>query len=91
MPMHRTQVYFPEEVLDLLREEAEEKNVTLAHIIRKKVTVDMPVAKKTKKKRKKKKMTGADFLLKMAEKAERLGFKGPKDLASNVDKYLYGS
>lgn len=92
MPMHRTQVYFPEEILDILREEAEENNVSLAHVIRKKVVAGTPAVKKIKRKKKeRKKMTGADFLQKMAEDAERLGFKGPKDLASSPDKYLYGS
>ncbi len=88
MTMARTQVYFEPEVLDYLRQEAIRKKTTLAQIIRTKVIANMPAVRK---KTVRKKMTGADFLLKMAKDAERLGFKGPKDLASNVDKYLYGN
>ena len=90
MPMHRTQVYFPEEVLEILREEAEKKNTTLAQVIRKKVESQTPAIKKIKKKKKKYKNAG-NLLRAMAEEAERLGFSGPKDLATNPDKYLYGS
>jgi hypothetical protein len=46
---------------------------------------------KIKKKKVKRKMAAGDFLLKMAQDAVRLGAKGPKDLATNPDKYLYGS
>lgn len=87
MPMHRTQVYFPEEVLEILRQEAEEKNTTLAHVIRKKIEKTMPKLKKKKKKYK----NAGDLLLEMAKEAERLGASGPKDLATDPDKYLYGS
>lgn len=90
MPMHRTQVYFPEEILDLLREEAEENNVSLAHVIRKKVAAKTPAAKKIKKEKKRKKNAG-DLFLEMARDARRMNAKGPKDLATNPDKYLYGS
>jgi len=91
MAMARTQVYFEPEVLDYLKQEAARKNKTLAYIIRTKVEAQTPVIKKIKKAKKTKKMSGADFLLKMAKEAEELGFEGPKDLASNMDKYLYGT
>jgi len=35
---------------------------------------------------KKKKMSGGEFLLKLAS----YGVKGPKDLSTNLDRYLYG-
>ncbi|MBU1931656.1 hypothetical protein KJ965_03070 [Patescibacteria group bacterium] len=92
MQMHRTQIYFPEEHLEILRQEAVKKGVSLARIIRSKVEAKTPAIKTAKKRKTKKiKMTGAGLLLKMAKQAEKQGFKGPKDLASNVDKYLYGA
>ena len=94
MAMSRTQIYFPEEELAILRQEAALKNVSLAKIIRTKVAQSTPAIKKIKKisRKKKIKYKNAGALLRaMAEEAERLDFRGPKDLASNTDKYLYGS
>ena len=82
--MHRTQVYFEPEVLELLRQEAKEKKTTLAGIIREKV-------KKTikKKRTKKKQMNAAEALLGLARLGERLKVNGPKDLAQRIDEFVY--
>jgi len=45
--MRRTQVYFPEETLELLKKEAKEKNTTMAAVLREKV--DKEIKKPTKK------------------------------------------
>ncbi len=31
-----------------------------------------------------------ETLVQFAERIRKMGFRGPKDLASNMDKYLYG-
>jgi len=49
--MHRTQVYFEPEVLELLRQEAKEKKTTLAGIIREKV--EKNIEKKPKRRKSK--------------------------------------
>lgn len=90
--MQRTQVYFPKEYLDYLKKEAEEKDTSLADIIRKKVEKAEPKIKKTKKKKANKTHKNAgDLLLEMAREAKEIGASGPKDLATNPDKYLYGT
>lgn len=63
---------------------------TAAQMIRVKIKINTPALKK-KAKRKKKYKNGGELLMAMAADAERLNAKGPKDLATNPDKYLYGS
>lgn len=36
------------------------------------------------------KLKGAEVLLKLAETAKKLGWEGPRDLSTNLDRYLYG-
>lgn len=79
--MHRTQVYFEPEVLEVLREEARKKKTTLAAVIRAKVKKTLP----RKKIAKRKKMNATEALLHIAKH----GFKGPKDLASRIDEFVY--
>ena len=43
------------------------------------------------RKKNKVELSAGEYLLEMAKEAKKLGFKGPKDLATNIDKYLYGS
>ncbi len=81
--MHRTQVYFEPEILEMLREEAKKKNTTLASVIRAKVTKDLP------KKRKIKQMNAAEALMHLAELGEKMGVKGPKDLSQRIDEFVY--
>lgn len=82
--MHRTQVYFEQEVLELLRQEAREKRITLASVIREKV-------EKTIKKKmpKKKQMNAAGALAHLAKLGEKLGVNGPKDLSQRIDEFVY--
>lgn len=83
--MHRTQVYFEPEVLELLRLEAKEKRTTLASIIREKVKKTI----KKKKTKKKKQMNAAEFLDDIARLGKKLGVKGPKDLSQRIDEFVY--
>lgn len=81
--MHRTQVYFEQEVLELLRLEAKARKTTLAGVIREKV------GKTIKKKTKKKQMNAAEVLLGLAKLGEKLKVNGPKDLSQRIDEFVY--
>jgi len=81
--MQRTQVYFEPEVLELLKEEARSKKITLARVIREKVAKNIRRRKSVKQK------SAAEVLLGLARLGEKLNVRGPKDLAKNIDKYVY--
>lgn len=82
--MRRLQIYIPEETYQELRTEAYTKNSSIAEVIRQKVS------KKTKKAQVNPGKAHAEAMLKLAKRAEKEGWKGPKDLSSRVDYYLYG-
>lgn len=82
--MQRTQVYFEPDILELLRDEARSKKVTLASVIREKVEKTIK-----KKKAKKKQMNAAEFLDDIAKLGKKLGVKGPKDLSQRIDEFVY--
>lgn len=84
--MLRTQIYFPEEQLRLLKKISWEEEISLSEVIRQLVEEKLVEAEK---KDKKAKNTGA-WLLSLADKAKKMKVKGPKDLASKMDEYLYG-
>ena len=85
--MVRTQIYLPEKQLRILKTLATEEDISLSEAIRRLVE-DKLMNKKAKTN--KVKNTGS-WLLSLAAKAKKLKIKGPRDLASNMDKYLYGS
>ncbi|MBI2029467.1 hypothetical protein HYT02_03565 [Candidatus Gottesmanbacteria bacterium] len=85
--MRRLQIYLPEETYQELRTEAYAKSSSIAEIVRKRVS------KKNEKVSKVKKNPGkahSEAMLELARLAEKEGWKGPRDLASRVDYYLYG-
>lgn len=82
--MQRTQVYFDPETLELLRQEAEEKEITLARVIREKVEKNIK-----KKRARKKQMNAAEALMHLAELGEKLGVNGPRDLSQRIDELVY--
>jgi len=86
--MLRTQIYLPSEHLRELKTIAWTKKTTISQVLREMISEKIE-DKETHKAKKGKKNTG-QWLLSLANEAEGLGFKGPKDLSSNVDKYLYG-
>lgn len=49
-----------------------------------------PAKKKAKKAASKKYKNAGEWLQSLIDEAEKLGVAGPPDLASNMDKYLYG-
>lgn len=80
--MHRTQVYFEPEVLEILRQEAKEKKTTLAGVIREKVKKDI---KKSPKRRK----SATEFLRDIELLGKKLKVRGPKDLSQRIDEFVY--
>lgn len=89
--MLRTQVYLPYSQVKALKQMASEKEVYMSEIIRKLVAEKFNGRLKTAKKETKSKSRHAfDGLLALARRFERAGVKGPRDLATNMDEYLYG-
>lgn len=82
--MLRTQIYLPQLYLRHLRQEAKKKNTTLSNTIRSLIEKDIRAKQPIKR------QNAGTWLLSLAKEAERLKIRGPKDLASNMDKYLYG-
>ena len=78
--MIRTNLYFPKSLHQQLRILSQRENKSMAELVRDFVASGIEA----------KRDGGAATLLKMAERAKRLKFKGPKDLAINHDYYLYG-
>jgi len=83
--MMRTQIYLPADQIRNLKKIAVEEDVSLSLVIRK-----MIGDKLREKKLGSKKNNCGKWLLSLGKKAEKLETKGPKDLATNLDKYLYG-
>lgn len=84
--MLRTQIYLPETQIKLLKKIAYNEETSLSEAIRRVLEEKLVERKKTTQKLKN---TGS-WLLSLANKAKKLKIKGPKDLASKVDFYLYG-
>lgn len=81
--MRRTQLYLPERTHQELARKASEEKRTISDLTRQLLEEGLKIEKA------KKTTNSAFFLLKLAEEAERKGWSGPKDLSSNVDRYLY--
>lgn len=81
--MIRTQIYLTPKQHSSLKKKAGLENSTVSEQIRK-------IIEANEEKSPSEEFNSGAWLLSMAEKAKKMKFKGPKDLASNVDKYLYG-
>jgi hypothetical protein len=83
--MERTQIYLPKKQIKQLKEIAYKRKTTVSDLVRDAVDVQygvvQPIAQKHKKE---------ETLVEFAERIRKMGFKGPKDLATNLDDYLYG-
>ena len=88
--MIRTQVYLPQTQIKFLKDLARANETTMSEELRKSLDTIRRVKPKPRKKNKVE-LSAGEYLLEMAKEARKLGFKGPKDLATNLDKYLYGS
>lgn len=79
--MDRTQIYLPHQTMVDFRQRAFEEGVSVSEIIRR--TLDNCKEKKVRQ-------NAGEWLLSLAKLGEERKVKAPKDLASNIDKYLYG-
>lgn len=83
--MSRTQIYLEKSQLDALRTEAARRRGTVSAVIR-----ELIREKFARTQRQHSMKIKHETLLEAAERINRLGIKGPRDLAKNMDKYLYG-
>ncbi|KUK79240.1 MAG: hypothetical protein XD95_0528 [Microgenomates bacterium 39_7] len=88
MNMKRTQLYLTKEQLDWLKKIAKKQGTSIAEINRRAIDACISQPEKVEK-NKVKPLTLGESMRQIAELAKKEKFKGPKDLASNVDKYLY--
>lgn len=82
MCMIRTFIYFPEELdreIELLAKGTKRSKAT---VIREALEEGLTSIKRQKS-------GGVEALLKIAELGQKINAKGPKDLSSNLDKYLW--
>ena len=84
--MIRTQIYITQKQHNLLKKKALEDNTTLSEYLRK--IIDKEFIGQHEKNRLK---VEGNWLKDLALKAEKIKGNGPSDLASNVDRYLYGN
>ena len=82
--MNRTQIYLPKTQTDALRILARRRRSTLSEVIRvilgEKLRGDSVFSRRVPQ----------ETLLNAAKRINALGKKGPRDLASGIDRYLYG-
>lgn len=83
--MKRTQIYFPKTQLDALRQLASERRETVSETIR--TLLKPQLEKRPSLGEAKKHPTLFDVL----NEVKKMNQSGPKDLAKNLDKYLYGN
>lgn len=81
--MQRTQIYLPKNQIDSLRKEAHRRKTAVSEVIRE------ILAEKLEKRRLPAE-TSRERLIDAAKRINRLGLKAPRDLALNLDAYLYG-
>ena len=83
--MNRTQIYLPKSQLDALRRVARERSETISEVIRALIRRSMEASAARRAPQR-----PARTLFRVLEEIEKIGERGPADLATNVDKYLYG-
>lgn len=90
--MKRTQIYLPQSVLDNLKEQALKDRSTVSALIRDMIAHKNSFASEKKNlKRSPVYKNAGEWLLAQAKWAEKANIKGPADLATNMDEYLYGA
>jgi hypothetical protein len=75
--MIRTQIYVPKDLYQRIQLKAEQANKPAAQLVRELLEEGL---------RRRQRETAGDALLRLA----RIGGKGPADLSSRIDDYLYG-
>ncbi|MEK7648437.1 MAG: ribbon-helix-helix protein, CopG family [Patescibacteria group bacterium] len=87
--MQRTQIYLPRTQLLAVKEVARRQDTTTSEVIRKLIQQYVQTNAQDKKRAK----TNKSFFSQtksVIKKINRIGEKGPMDLAKNMDRYLYG-
>jgi hypothetical protein len=87
--MIRTQIYLPQQQHDRLKDFALRQRTSMSDVIRQ-IVEEKIVTSSQAASTKPKKLNAGEWLLIQAKLAEKLDFRGPSDLASKVDEYLYG-
>jgi metal-responsive CopG/Arc/MetJ family transcriptional regulator len=82
--MQRTHVYLPEELNQKIDYAARLRRTSKANVMREALTHGLRSVAMPKKKSK-----PNNGLLELAEIAKKLDSRGPKDLSTNLDKYLW--
>lgn len=81
--MNRTQIYLPKTQTDALRALAHKRRISLSEAIRTILREKLPGQRPVR-------VAHSETLLEAAKRISKLGEKGPRDLASKMDHYLYG-
>ena len=79
--MVKSQIYLEPQQVNFLRQVARQKKSTMSDIIRDLINEKIPNSQIQK--------NSGQWALELAQKAEKMKVKGPSDLATNPDKYLY--
>lgn len=82
--MNRTQIYLPKTQTDALRNLARKQRITMSEAIRMILREKLPGNSHLVK------SAHRETLGEAAKRISTLGKKGPRDLASHMDQYLYG-
>jgi hypothetical protein len=82
--MNRTQIYLPKTQIEALRKIARRKHSSVSDVVR------VFIKERVEKRQYVSDFSPRESLLDAAKRINKLGKKGPKDLASNLDAYLYG-
>ncbi|TSC71797.1 MAG: hypothetical protein G01um101470_497 [Parcubacteria group bacterium Gr01-1014_70] len=81
-----TNIRLPKNQLRALKQEALQKEKSVGFLLRELIRVHVQGgAQKVRPK-----IKGRETFFDILKSIEKQGFKGPKDLAQNLDKYLYG-
>lgn len=81
--MNRTQIYLPKSQIEALHKIAQRKKMSVSGVIR-------GFLKEKLEERVSLRKRYQESLFDVLERAKKLGAKGPRDLARNMDAYLYG-
>ena len=80
--MTRTQIYLLKSQIDSLRKMAQKKKTSVSEIVRSILQEELQRKKIPSRKH--------ESLLDVAKRINAMGEQGPRDLATNLDAYLYG-
>jgi hypothetical protein len=86
--MIRTQIYLTQQQHDRVKALGLKKKTSISNVIRQ--AIDEKTAKSLTPKNANQKLSAGEWLLAQVTWAEKRQIKGPSDLSSKMDEYLYG-